>query len=114
MLEKYLEILNEALDPLKAKESEELQRLSSKYEKIERIPMILGTFDDMSKERLPIFVDWPVYNYGDIFREPEKMLLDELLPIYESAIIKDDRVNVIRANYGVGIIPSLFGLEVVQ
>jgi len=114
MFEKYLERLNEALDPLKAKESEELQRMSSKYGKVERIPIMLGTFDDMSKERLPVFVDWPVYGYGEVYKYPEKMLLDELLPIYESAIIKDDRVNVIRANYGVGIIPSLFGLEVLQ
>ena len=114
MLEKYLEKLSKVLDPQKAKESEELQRMSSRYEKVEKIPMMLGTFDDMSKERLPVFVDWPVYSYGEVFKYPEKMLLDELLPIYESAIIKDDRVNVIRANYGVGIIPSLFGLEVVQ
>ena len=55
-----------------------------------------------------------VFGYSEIYNDPEKMMLDELLPIYESAVIGDDRVNVIRANYGVGIIPSLFGFEIVQ
>ncbi len=114
MIDKYLEKLDKVLNFKKSLESEELQIKSAQYQKIKKLPIMLSTFDDMSKVRNPIFVDWPVFGYREIYNDPEKMLLDELLPIYESAVIGDDRVNVIRANYGVGIIPSLFGFEIVQ
>lgn len=41
MFEKYLERLDEVLDPVRAKESEKLQIMSLKYKKVERIPIIL-------------------------------------------------------------------------
>ena len=114
MIEKYLEKLNAIMDPNRTRDSEELQRKAANYEMVHKLPLLMSTYDDMSKERYPVFLDWPVYNYGEAYRDPEKMLLNELLPVYEGEIFKDNRVNVIRANYGVGIIPSLFSCESVQ
>jgi hypothetical protein len=114
MIEKYLEKLNAIMDPDRTRDSEELQRKAANYEMVHKLPLSMSTYDDMSKERYPVFLDWPVYDYGQAYHDPEKMLLNELLPTYEGEIFKDDRVNVIRANYGVGVIPSLFGCESVQ
>lgn len=113
MVDKYLERLEGLVEPGHVSESEELQRASAHYEPVDRLPLILGSVDDMSKIRFP-FSDWPVFEYAEVFKDPEKMLLDELLTVYEGTLIKDDKVYVIRANYGVGIIPSLFRCEVIQ
>ncbi|MBM3708802.1 MAG: hypothetical protein FJW61_00065 [Actinobacteria bacterium] len=114
MIDKYLEKLNSLIDPNRARQSEELQNRTANYETVNRLPLSISTYDEMSKERKPVFVDWPVYDYGEAYLNPEKMLLNELLPIYEGELFKDDRVSVIRANYGVGIIPSLFGCKIIQ
>jgi len=113
MIGQYLEKLEHLVDLEHVRRSEELQRASAAYEPVDRIPLILGSADDMSKIRFP-FSDWPIFEYGEVFKDPEKMLLDELLTVYEGTLIKDDKVYVIRANYGVGIIPSLFGCEIIQ
>ena len=114
MIDKYLEELNSVIDVKKSKASQELQIKSSRYEKVERLPIAFCTFDDMSKERFPAYTNWPVFGYGEVYKDKEKMLLDELLPIYEGILADDDRTKVIRANYGVGIVPSIFGFEVIQ
>ena len=114
MIEQYLEKLNNLMDPARTRDSEELQEKAASYEIIPKLPLSMSTYDDMSKERYPVFVDWPAYNYGEAYRDPEKMLLNELLPVYEGEVFKDDRVNVIQANYGMGVIPLLFSCESIQ
>ncbi|MGQ9628937.1 MAG: hypothetical protein ACUVXI_01325 [bacterium] len=91
---------------------EEHQRRAGNYEAIPYPPTIVSSFDDMNKSRYP-FVDWPTYSYRDAFSSPEKMLLDELSHAFEGATLKDDRLYTIRANYGVGIIPSMFGCDII-
>ena len=113
MVNQYLEKLEQLVDPKHVKESEELQQASAVYKSVNGIPLILGSVDDMTKIRFPCS-DWPVFQYGEVFKDPKKMLLDELLTVYEGALIKDDKAYVIRANYGVGIIPSLFGCKIIQ
>ena len=114
MVEQYLEKLNNMMNPVRTRYSEELQKNAANYKKIPVLPLSMSTYDDMSKERFPTFLDWPVYEYNEAFNEPAKMLLNELQPIYEGENFQDNRVNVIRANYGVGIIPSLFGCKIIQ
>jgi hypothetical protein len=58
--------------------------------------------------------DWPRYSMAEIQTDREKMLVSELAPVYASARIGDDRLPEIRANYGTGILPSLFGCEIVH
>jgi len=113
VVNQHLEKLEQLTDPKHVKKSEELQQASADYKPVNRIPLILGSVDDMSKIRFP-FSDWPVFEYGEVFKDPEKMLLDELLTVYEGTLIKDDKAYVIRTNYGVGIIPSLFGCKIIQ
>jgi len=51
---------------------------------------------------------------AEIQADMEKMLVSELAPVYASALVKDDRLPEIRANYGTGILPSLFGCQIVH
>lgn len=112
-LDRWLEKLNSIVDEEHCAESERLQRRAWNYEPVPRIPTLINSFDDMTKERFP-FTDFPVVPYSSAFRDPEQMLLYELAPIYEGALLRDDKVYTVRANYGVGIIPSLFGCRIHQ
>jgi len=68
---------------------------------------------------LPVVVrapapEWPGYTMDEIQSDMKKMLISELTPVYASALIGDDRLPEIRANYGTGILPPLFGCEIVE
>ena len=49
MIEKYLEKLNAIMDPDRTRDSEELQRKSVNYEVVHKLPLLMSTYDDMSK-----------------------------------------------------------------
>ncbi len=59
--------------------------------------------------------NWNCFPYQEAVNDLEKMLFNELIgstkgSVYNSLTLKDDSLPVIRANYGAGILPSLFGL----
>jgi len=110
---KYLEKLDEIIDLKHLEESKNLQEDAWDYKPIKKYPVILISMDDMSKEKFN-FSDWPDFTYEEIYNDKEKMLLSELKPIYEGAVLKDDKIYTIRANYGIGGIPSLFGCKIHQ
>jgi len=109
----WLDKLERLVDPNHVAESERLQEDCWAGRKGSRIPLLLSSQDDMSKERSH-FTDWPLYRLDETQQDMGKMLVSELLPAYEGALIGDDKMYTIRANYGVGIIPSMFGCQVHQ
>ncbi|MEM4169757.1 MAG: uroporphyrinogen decarboxylase family protein, partial [Thermoproteota archaeon] len=56
---------------------------------------------------------WPVFKYCETYYDKDKMLLSQLASVYSHAILQDDGMPCVRANYGVGIIPSGFGSDVI-
>ncbi|MDY7010327.1 MAG: uroporphyrinogen decarboxylase family protein, partial [Planctomycetota bacterium] len=54
----------------------------------------------------------PQFNYRETFEDREKMLISELSSIYVGCVLKDDSLFTIRANLGIGIIPSLFDCRI--
>jgi len=56
---------------------------------------------------------WPTFTYAETFVNPAKMLISQLAPVYSHCLLGDDGVPCVRANYGVGIVPSGFGAEIV-
>jgi len=65
-------------------------------------------------DSLPLRVDWPCatfprFPYAEAFADMEKMLANELCGLCASAECQDDAWPMIRANYGVGTLASLFG-----
>lgn len=51
------------------------------------------------------------YPIAEIHEDPDKMLFNELLPMYNALLCGDDTLLNIRANYGVGTFVSLYGYE---
>ena len=64
---------------------------------------------------LPPVFSKQLYPYSQAFNEPSKMLHNELLSsfgsIYNNLYVKSHYIPQIRANYGIGIISSLFGAK---
>lgn len=55
--------------------------------------------------------EWPVIRVNDAIRDPELMLLRELAGVYDAVCARTHVIPNIRANYGTGILPGLFGAE---
>jgi hypothetical protein len=100
----YLELVESALDPVHLARTRQLWEDCRHYRPISHLPLVTCC---------PA-TDWPRYSMAEIQADMEKMLLSELGPVYASALVKDDRLPEIRANYGTGILPSLFGCEIVH
>lgn len=103
MLDEYLSKLNDIIDPDLLARSESRFRAAVLYEPVDRLPMIVSC---------PV-PGWPTFSYRESFYDMEKMLANELAGVWMSAHIGDDRVYMVRANYGVGTIASMFGCEIV-
>lgn len=105
-LTRLLDYMEENIDLNHVKNIEQLQYDSINFKEIDRLPLTIRTKPEGFKQ-LPL--DESYYN-------PEKMLFNELLcstvhSSYNSVRIKDDCPLMIRPNYGVGIIASMFGCK---
>jgi hypothetical protein len=78
-------------------------------------------------EQLPLVLSFPYlrsasfqpYPHREVFDNPEKMLFNELVHAFDTSIflhseVSDDLPCTILANFGTGIIASLFGGKVEQ
>ncbi len=103
-IEPYLDNLERLLDPAHIEHTRTLQQQAFVYEPVDHIPTVI-TYP------LPVS-EWPLYTLKEIIFDRDKMLLNELRPLYASAKLKDDRLYGIRANYGTGLVASLFGCPI--
>ncbi|MCX7598611.1 MAG: uroporphyrinogen decarboxylase family protein [Armatimonadetes bacterium] len=103
-LDFWLEKLEELIDLDHVVRTSDLQRRCFAFEPVEHIPTVID---------YPVGEEWPEFGFEDIYHDPAKMLLSELRSVYTGAKLQDDRLYGIRANYGTGIIASMFGCEVV-
>jgi len=99
----YLEKLESLVDLAHIERTRELQRCSFAFEPVDHIPTVINY--------PPAAGEWPDYGFMEIFEDREKMLLQELRAVYIGAKLQDDRLYGIRANYGTGIIASMFGCK---
>lgn len=100
----YLEKLENLVDLTHVQHVRDLQSNAFAFKKVDHIPTVINY-------TIPVD-EWPQFGFAEIFKDREKMLLNELRPVYSGAKIKDDRLYGIRANYGTGIIASMFGCPV--
>ena len=56
-------------------------------------------------------VDWPDININDALLDDDLMLIDQLSGCNKMLSSKSGRLMQMRSNYGVGILPSLYGVE---
>ncbi len=102
MLHDYLRQLEEIIDPAHAAAVEKRVAAAVSYESVDHLPVIVGFAPP----------EWPSFSYRETFEDPEKMLLVELSRVWASALVRDDSVYTIRANYGVGAVASILGCGV--
>ena len=101
----YLEKLESIIDAEHVQRTRELQQRAFAFEPVHHIPTMIA---------YPVPADeWPAHDFQEIFDDPAKMLLHELRDVYAGAKLADDRLYGIRANYGTGIISSMFGCRTV-
>ncbi len=100
----YLDKLEAIIDPDHVAATRDLQRRTFAFDKVDHIPTAF--LYPVPEE------EWPAFDFEEIYHDREKMLISELRYVYMGAKLKDDRLYGIRANYGTGIIASMFGCPV--
>lgn len=110
----YLERLDRLIDWQHVALAERRQLAAWQYEPADRVPTIVSCNDSMRHVVHDMPPDWPTFSYRDQLADPGKMLISELCQVYEGALLKDDRVFTVRANYGCVVIPSVLGIRYEQ
>jgi len=100
----YLEKLENIVNLEHVKETKILQNKTFSFEPVDHIPTIISYPIPKS--------EWPSFYFEEIFHDVDKMFLSELLNVYMGTKIQDDRLYGVRANYGTGIIASMFGCPI--
>ena len=114
-LQEVLAWVEEHIDLDHVAEVEERHRAAMSYQPVDRPPVAVGC--DPSP-------GLPYFAYAEGFADPVKMMVNELVRpfchtkanspgVASSLETGDDFVLSIRANYGVGLVASLFGSEIV-
>lgn len=94
--------LERILDPEHVTASLERRRRNLLYHRTDRPPLTL-----FCPQRR-----FQPHPYAETYADMDKMLSNQLIDVYASAVVRDDTVPMIRANYGVGTLPSLFGCTI--
>lgn len=103
-LGEYLNKLEDLVDLGHVARTSDLQRRAFRFEPVDHLPTII--YYPVPPE------EWPNFNFVEVLDDMDKMLLQELQAVYMGAKLRDDRLYGIRANYGTGIIASMFGCEI--
>lgn len=108
-LKSLLEHLEHTVHPAA---SDTLYERTLRWEAVERLPISVAY-------PLPADTHFPPYRHREVFADPEKMLFNELVHAFETSIlhhatVQDDLPFTIRANFGTGVIASLFGTRIEQ
>ncbi len=107
----HLDQLEELVDVEQQRRAEARQLAALKFEPLDRRPTIVTCRADWSHAQEDWAPGWPSIPYGETFTNAAKMLISELARVYEGALLQDDRVFTIRANYGLVLITSIVGAD---
>lgn len=101
MLKSVLEYLEEHISEAHIEEVKQRHIKSLNYDKVDHLPVVIKGFS-VSFEKKP---------YSKAFNDIETMMYNELIECVRAVDVQDDSLLMIRANYGVGTLPSLFGMK---
>ena len=111
-LKELLDQLSATLTLERESEIEERHRRALSWEPVDRLPLVLS-YPAPSGRFQP-------YPHSQVLEDPEKMLFNELVSAWYGTsvahrdFVGDDLPCTLRANFGVGIIASLFGAHIEQ
>jgi hypothetical protein len=112
--EAILDWIETRLDPAHVAAVEERRIRALHWQPVDHPPVTVSA---------PVPEPFHIYPYHEAFADPAKMLVNELVgsgmvwgsgspSIVNSVLLRDDFPLQIRANYGIGIMASLFGAEI--
>ncbi len=111
-LGKLLDFLNGIIDPIRQAQIDELYENALSWKPLKRLPLVISfpISEDMAFRPFP---------HREIFEDPAKMLYNELVHTWGLSIasrerLRDDLPLTIRANFGTGIVASIFGGRIEQ
>ena len=107
-LDELLAYLEDRIDPAHCESVEKLHVAAMDFKPVKSMP--LSVMVPVDKRISP-------FHYQDAFNDYEKMLFNELAAVQPNVLnsveIKDDYPLQIRPNYGIGLVASLLGLQVI-
>ena len=71
-------------------------------------------YSDRGREPNPPRIKWQPVCVNDAFRDPELMIYSQLKGVSDTLASGSGLLLSVRANYGTGIIPSMFGAEILS
>ena len=100
-LKRLLEYTESRIDPAHYAAVEARLKACARFEALDRIPLRVGA---------PV-ADFPFRGYSmeEIHADMTKMMTNELISAARLTHLADDSLPMLRANFGVGILPSVFG-----
>ena len=101
----YLEDLESRIDP---EQEEELWALWVAYARGENTK---SPFTPPNRRAVPAGIEWPHVNINDAVADEELMLLSQLERVHHALETSSNHLLVMRPNYGVGNIATMFGAE---
>jgi hypothetical protein len=112
LLPALLEHLAGTLDPARQRAIEDLHCRALRWQPVPRLPVVMSY-------PLPPDARFRPFPHREVFRDPAKMLFNELVYAFQTSIACRDRLNddlpcTVRANFGTVLIASLFGARVEQ
>lgn len=110
----YLDKLEALVDVEHQKRAEARQLAALNFEPLDLRPTTVSCRAPWSHLQFDYPPGWIQIPYREAFRDPAKMLVSELMQVYEGTLLKDDRVFTIRANYGLILTTSILGAEYSQ
>lgn len=105
----YLDKLEAMVDIEQQKRAHARQLAALNFEPLALRPTIITCRAAWSHLQYDDPPGWIQIPYREAFRDPAKMLVSELMQVYEGALLRDDRVFTIRANYGLILTTSILG-----
>jgi len=106
MIEKYLEDLETRIDP------DVEEELLSQWEQFCDGGFHKGIFSPWRRKACPPQVDWPQVLVNEAIEDFEKMALQQLRGCSQALADGSGAIMAVRANYGTGILSSVFDAEV--
>jgi len=106
----YLGILEDGIDPDHVRAVMKKQLDVFNFKPVDRLPVLVTLRNDVSHETSG-HDEWPVFPFDQMWNDYGAMLLNELMPVYESIKVKDDKVFSVRPNLSQIVVPSLFGAD---
>lgn len=107
---KHLELLEEKINPDHVRTVTRKQLDVFNFKSVGRLPVLVTLRNDVAHSTSG-HGEWPVFCFDQMWNDYGAMLLNELMPVYESVIIRDDKVFSVRPNLSQIVVPSLFGAD---